>query len=426
MPILAHQPDSSNTNGSDAPRPAAYRTYKYRLYPTKEQAERLDFLLWQARKIYNGALAMRIEAFQERGEMISAYDLRDYWCAQRKVEPETYGELPYDTVDDLIRRLDKAYKAFFRRIKEGKQEAGFPRFKGRRHFNSIGYANGKGMKFVPRDEKWAILRLINVGNVRVRYHRPLPDGATIKYALIKRSKIDKWYVALQLTYEQGAAPEHAGAAVGIDVGLHHLLALSDGTIIDNPRWLRDELMQKRRLNRKLSRQKKGSGRWYDTVKAIATLDGRIAERRSYFWHTVTDMLTKRYSLIAIEDLTLDFMIKNRHLALSASDAALGTFREYLTYKCEERGVTLIAVPPAYTSQICSGCGEVAKKKLSERTHRCGSCGLELDRDVNAAINILNIATKTAVQAVQDVTQASGSYVSCERPKTSPVATGIAQ
>ncbi len=419
------------------------RTYKYRLYPNATQAERLDFLLWQGRKIYNGALAMRKEAWEQRQESISLYDLRDHWCALRKDEPDTFGLLPYDTVDDLMRRLDKAYKAFFRRVKLG-ETPGFPRFKGRDHFNSLGYKYGKGFKFWPTSDGWGKLRIANCGDIRLRYHRELPAESVIKMGLVLRNGRGQWWVAFQVEMPSAEPEPSALPAVGIDVGMVYLLALSDGTTIDNPRWYREGQQKRRALMRKLDRQRRAnnpqnynadgtaktgvltwhkSTRMKETERQLRKLEDKIKQQRWYFWHTLTDWLTSTYGFIALEDLTLDFMIENKRLAMSAHDAAFGEFWQMLDYKAAERGVTVVRVNPAYTSQTCSECGVVdAENRKTQAQFRCLSCGHEENADVNAAKNILRLGLKAPVPGARDETQASGSNVSREAQNGDAVAT----
>ena len=178
--------------------------------------------------------------------------------------------------------------------------------------------------------------------------------------------------------------------VGIDVGLHSLLALSNGTLIDNPRWLRQSLKKKRILNRKLARQKRFGSGWHKTRKQIARLDEHIANQRRDFWHKQTTALACRYRFIAVEKLNLGFMLRHGHLSLSAHDAGLGIFFDLLRYKVEKTGSHLVEVDPKHTSQVCSGCGAMVKKTLPVRRHDCPYCGLVLDRDVNAAMNILSL------------------------------------
>jgi len=400
------------------------RTYKYRLYPNQTQAELLDFMLWQGRKIYNGALAMRKELYETTGETISAYDLRDHWCAQRKVEPETFGLLPFATVDDLIRRLDKAYKAFFRRLKNGDAQAGFPRFKGRYRFNSLGYVYGSGIKLLDVRTDWAALKIMNVGNVRLRLHRPLPRNAQIKYILVLRNKLGAWYAALQLELPEPEPMPSTRPAVGVDIGLVYALALSDGTTIPAPKWYKEAQIQRRRIMRKLDRQrrannpqnfnedgtvKKGVFIWHKSTRMKATehqlhkLEDKIAQQRRYFWHTITDWLTTTYGLIAIEDLSPEFMLKNHRLAMSAQNAAFSMFWQLLDYKAAERGVKVVRVPAPYTSQTCSVCGVVdSENRKTQANFTCVACGHSENADINAAKNILNAAVSGAVLVPQGV------------------------
>jgi putative transposase len=192
-------------------------------------------------------------------------------------------------------------------------------------------------------------------------------------------------------------------AVGIDVGIKCIAATSDGVIYDNPKWLREAQRELRVKQRKLSRRKLGSNRRAKAKQEVTKLHEKIANQRSDHLHKITRELVEQYGFIAIEDLSLAFMNRNRHLALSSYDAGLGMFRSYLEYKAADAGVEVVAVNPSYTSQVCSGCGCLVPKKLSVRTHRCSDCGLELDRDVNAAVNILTKAKQTLGQSVRDVT-----------------------
>lgn len=367
------------------------RTYKYRLYPTKAQARTLDFLLWQGRTLYNAALEQRITVYKETGKGVSYYQQWAYFRDLRNANPDTLGQLNATSVQQMLRRLDKAFVAFFRRLKAG-ETPGFPRFKGRDRFHSLEYRHGDGCKL--RMGERVMLYIQNVGEVKVKYHRPLPDDAAIKHVVIKR-RAHRWYACLMLDLPDPVILEHTGPAVGIDMGLSHLLALSDGTLVENPRWLRQSLAQLRVAQRRLARRQRGSARRRKAVAQVARLHERVANQRRDFWHKLTRQLADTYSLIALEDLTLAFMTANHHLALSAHDAGLAEFQQLLAYKAEEAGTQVVTVNPAYTSQACSGCGVVVKKDLSVRVHVCPDCGLTLDRDVNAARNILMLAVNPA-------------------------------
>lgn len=215
----------------------------------------------------------------------------------------------------------------------------------------------------------------------------MPEGAVIKHVVIKRS-LGKWYVCFMLELPDVEPVRSDKPDVGIDVGLHHLLALSDGTIIDNPRWLRSNLADLRVAQRRMARRKKGGSNWRKAARQVAVLHEKVANSRREFWHQTTRQIVDTYGNIAVEDLPLAFMTRNGNLSLSAYDAALGMFRQMLAYKVESTGGQLTAVKPTRTSQICSGCSSIVVKSLSVRSHRCSDCGLVLDRDVNAACNIL--------------------------------------
>jgi putative transposase len=292
------------------------------------------------------------------------------------------------SLQQLLRRVDKAYRAFFRRLRAG-EKPGYPRFKSRSRFHSMAFKHGDGVKLYQNEKGQVRLRIQNVGEVKVKFHRPLPSGSKIKHVVIKRS-LGNWYVTLMVEFDAPSPLPPTERAVGIDMGLKSLLALSDGATMDNPRWLRGSLKRLRVLNRKLARQKKGGTNWRKTAYQLARLHGKIANQRRDFWHKTTRQLVNSYDLICIENLTLGFMTANRHLALSAHDAGLGEFRNMLAYKAEEAGRQVVSVPPQHTSQMCSGCGRLVAKSLRVRVHRCAGCGLELDRDVNAARNILTL------------------------------------
>ena len=386
------------------------RTYKYRLRPSKQQEEMLDLLFSQARTLYNAALEQRITVYQETSRGINYPTQWDHFRDLRNNNPDSFGMLNATSLQQMLRRLDKSFTAFFRRLKAG-ETPGFPRFKGRHRFKSVEYRYGDGCKLRMKDSGQMRFYIQNVGKIKVIYHRPIPEGALIKHAVVKRVN-GKWYVFLMLELpEPKSKPVSKGSAIGIDMGLKSLLATSEGFLFDNPQWLRETLSRLRIAQRRVSRRKKGSKRWYKAIKQVARLHEKIANQRNDYWHKVTRALAQSHSLIAIEDLNLIFMNRNRHLALTSHDAGLGIFTQLLAYKVEETGCQLVVVDPAYTSQICSGCGEIDEKALSVRVHNCHHCGLELDRDVNAARNIRDRAFKPLGPSGQDGTWAAAPSVS---------------
>jgi putative transposase len=372
------------------------RTYQYRLYPTKAHAAALDTLLETGRQFYNYALQYRRERWEESRHHVTYNEQAALWRDWRNETPDEnpLRLLNMSAGQQLLRRLDKAYQGFFRRIKAG-ETPGHPRFKGKPRFRSLEYKHGDGCKLGADTQGRMLFYVQNVGEIKIKYHRPLPAGCTIKHVVIKRS-LRKWHICLQLELTGAYTPQRpVNNPAGIDMGLLSLLATADGGTLDNPRWMRQAQADLRVKQRQLARRKKSGHRRHKAAFQVARRHEKIANQRRDFWHKETRKLTDKYDLIAIEDLTLQFMTQNGHLALSAHDAALGQFQQLLAYKAEEAGTPVIAVNPQHTSQVCSGCGVLVPKELKVRTHDCPHCGLILDRDVNAARNILNLVLRSA-------------------------------
>ena len=370
----------------------ALLTYQYRLYPRRAEKQRLDTLLYQGKLVYNFALEVCKNTYEATGEHVKAVSLWQHFRDWRNSVPEADRYLNASSLQHLLRRLDKAYAAFFRRLKEG-DKAGHPRFKSRERFNSVEYTYGDGVKLV-QDNQRVLLYVQRIGSLKVKFHRSLPTGAVIKHVAIKR-KASGWYVNLQLEVPTPEFVPNGQPPVGGDVGLLRLLTLSDGTEIDNPRWLRRSLSKLRRAQRRLSRRQQGSNRRRKARQQVALLHEHVAHTRRDFWHKVTTALVNTYGAIALETLNLNFMLRNGHLSLSAHDAGLGMFYALLDSKAANAGCTVMRVDPAYTSQKCSACGCLVEKDLSVRVHDCPRCGLSIDRDLNAARNIFKIAFEYA-------------------------------
>ncbi len=315
------------------------RTYKFRLRPTKKQGYLLDRLFGQMQAVYNDALNERREAWKRSRRSVTYVQQWNRMRDERHALPDEMGMLNASSIQQMLRRVDKAYQSLY------KGRAGHPRFKNSKRFRSVEYRHGDGCKL-----KSDRLYIQNIGQIKVILHRDIPDGATIKHVVIKRS-LGKWYVCLMLELPDVAPIQSDRPDVGIDVGLYHLLALSDGTIIDNPRWLRQNLAALRVSQRRLSRRKKGGSNWRKAARQVAVLHEKVANSRREFWHQTTRRIVNDYGNIAIEDLRLAFMTRNGNLSLSAHDAALGAFRQMLEYKAESAGTQVIAVRPARTSQI---------------------------------------------------------------------------
>ncbi len=406
------------------------KAFKYRLYPNKATEKRLYFVLNRCRELYNAALSERKDAYQfhqrmtlsrneETGQVIAAtmiatlqvktvtyYDQQNALPEiKHELRPE-YEEMAAHVLQDVLRRLDKAFKNFFRRMQNG-QQPGFPRFQGRNRYNSFTYPDGAGWKLDVCSEKKGLLHLTKIGDITVKLHRPI-EG-TIKTVTIKR-EVDQWYVTCSCEVPEPEKLPLSSEDVGIDLGVTHLATLSNGEMIEHPRNFRRAKKTLGKRQQALSRKKKGSHRRERARRLIGKAHRKIRNQRRDFLHKHSRQLVNRYQVLVFENVQVSSLVRRpkpkqdeqgRYLPNGAAakgglntsilDAGWGTFVSMCTVKAAWAGRTLIKVSPHYTSQRCSGCGQVRKKDLSERWHTC-DCGTELDRDVNAAINILRLGT----------------------------------
>lgn len=208
---------------------------------------------------------------------------------------------------------------------------------------------------------------------------------------------NQWYACFSVEFEPAPVPV-PDASIGIDVGINAFAVLSDGTVIENPKHLRKAEKKLMRKQRRLSARKKGSANRRKARKVVAKIHRKIRNQRADFHHKLSRAIVDRYGLIAVEDLNIQGMVRNHHLAKSISDAGWGQFLNFLAYKAENAGCRVAKVTARYTSINCSGCGEQVDKTLADRIHACPFCGLVLDRDHNAAINILNRAGTAPINA----------------------------
>ncbi len=354
------------------------RAYKYRIYPNQEQQRRLEETLTTCRFLYNDALAARIAAYKEEGKSLS-YVQQAGLLTQTKNEWQRAVHV--NVLQDTLRRLEKSYQSFFRRVKAG-EKAGFPRFKPTQRYNSFTFV-ATGFKLL-EDSR---LRLSKIGDIRIVLHRE-PEGKIKTCSLIRNA--DHWYAVLTCECEKELSfCEFPAAVIGVDVGLHHFATLSTGETIENPRCFRASEKKLARLQKSLSRKKKGSRNRHKARTKVARCHRKIRNQRNDFLHKESAKLAKTYGTIVFEKLNIKGMVKNHHLAKSISDAGWSQFITFTTYKAESAGGRVELVDARNTSQDCSGCGAKVPKPLSQRTHSCPSCGLVLDRDLNASLNILN-------------------------------------
>ena len=374
------------------------KTYEYRAYPTTKQ--RKLFTVWLAllRSIYNQALTWRIEAYQTAGLTVK-------WTTQAnalpdlKQESEAYAGLHSDILQDAIRRLDKAYKAFFRRAQNG-EAPGFPRFKGEGRYRSMTFSHLSKQLIRDLHRKFAKVVVPKVGHLKIRYHRPLPDGKIKNLTILKRAS--GWYVTICVEVPDPVeVPIHT--TIGVDVGLNSFVVDSEGQHIPNPRYYREAEKKLGKHQHVLARRTKGSNRRSKQREIIARTHERIANQRNDFQFKAAHRILQRCDEVAVENLTIKNMLKNHYLAKSISDAGWGNFRLKLQSKAASAGKQFTKVKPHHTSQKCSGCNEVVPKKLSDRIHACPHCNLVLDRDLNAAINIKKAAVALRGGTVDSIT-----------------------
>ncbi|SDX61433.1 putative transposase, partial [Marininema mesophilum] len=350
------------------------KAYKFKLEPTTLQVEHIESTLNLCRWLYNTALEQRKFTYKHRN-ISTRYSMQQNELPQLKKELPVFKQVQSQVLQDVLRRLDKAFQAFFRRLKTG-DKAGYPRFRGKNRYNSFTYPQSG---FLLEDQ---FLKLSKIGKVRIKCHRQM-KGKVKTCSII--SKNGKYYACFSCKVEPVA--HQAGGRVGIDLGVKHLAITSDGKFFDPPKYLRKSERKLKQLQRNVSRRKKGSNRRKKAVALLAKMHEYIANQRKDTAHKISRYLVDHYDLIAFEDLHISGMVKNHKLAKSIVDAGWDQLVRFTNYKAEYAGKKVIQVDPTNTTQACSACGQIVKKELKDRVHRC-SCGYTEDRDINAAKNIL--------------------------------------
>jgi putative transposase len=396
------------------------KSFQYRLYPTKQQQRLLERQLEECRWLWNTLLTERKQAWQERHETVDYYEQKAELPGLKAGERPSLTEVHSQVVQDVVLRLRKAFDAFFRRLKAG-ETPGYPRFRGRGRYDSLTYPQwDNGVKLSAGGKR---LFLSKVGDVKLIDHRLL-EGAP-KTATIQRTATGKWFVTISCEWEPTPLPP-TGQWVGIDVGLATFATLTQGAPIENPRFFRQEEQALAKAQRKYQvaldahnakradvtqRVKQAQsdlderGVWecvrqdaeeqaiwkhrQKWRKVVARTHERARWKREDFAHQKSRRIINEFDLIVIEDLSVRNMVQNGRLAKSIADAAWSQFADLIACKAAWADRRYMAVNPAYTSQDCSGCGQrKTDVKLSDHVYHCVSCGLVIDRDRNAARNIL--------------------------------------
>ena len=372
------------------------RTFRYPLKPNRAQELVLEEQLHFCQQLYNAALQERRDAYCRQHKSISRYAQQKSLTILRAEDEET-RKIPVVVARSALHRVDEAYKGFFRRCKSG-EKPGFPRFRSRDRYDSFSVhgTESRDVRVVGQH-----VHLPKIGPVRFKKYRPIVGE--ILTVTVKRSSRG-WYVSF--VCDVGDAPEKVAVrpdrVTGIDLGLKVFATLSNGDGVPNPRFFRRSEEKLARRQQALARKKRGSSSRRRAKVLVARAYDHIKNQRLDHARKTAKVLFDYYDLIAYEDLNIRGMVSSLdgRLAKSINDVAWSTFIRCLALKAESAGKHLIAVDPRGTTQRCSGCETVVKKTLSDREHRCTnpSCGLVLDRDHNAAINILALGHQSVVEA----------------------------
>lgn len=358
------------------------RSYKFRLFTTATQETALAEMLGGFCDLYNACLQQRIEAYQRRGVSLRYGNQAAELKAVRAVDERLSG-YSFSAEQQVLRRLDKAFSAFFVRVRRG-GKAGFPRFRAKAQYDSADFRVGDGLT-IRKSQRLGIVGI--PGEIKVRWHRDLPAEAKVAAAVISRS-CGKWYVCFQVELPEAASVERPFTPVGIDLGLTSLVALSNGETVATPQYTRIASKRLRRLQRAVSRCKRGSKRRSKAKLRVARHSARTANQRRDFAHKLSRSLVCRFSHIAFEDLNIKGLAAGM-LAKSVHNAGWQQLISFMTYKAENADGHTEGVRPHGTTIDCSACGEPVPKTLRDRVHICPACGLVLCRDHNAALNVLN-------------------------------------
>jgi putative transposase len=377
------------------------KAYKFRVYPTKKQVGKLEWMLRRCKELYNAALQERRDAYKMCGISVSYRTQADQLPAIKKLREE-YSDLHSQVLQDVLKRLDKAFQAFFRRVMNG-EKPGYPRYKSGDRYHSLTYPQG-GFEIVHGTR----LHLSKIGHMKIKLHRD--TRGKIKTCTIKKEG-EQWYAILTCEYTFDAATTFhpSEEEIGIDLGVKVFAMLSTGEPIENPRHYRMEEEKLQEAHRSINRRKPRSHRRNRAKKELSRLYRKVRNRRRDFHHKESRKLVNRYRVIVFEDLQIQNLTATpkpkqdeetgKYLPNGASakaglnksilDAGWGSFVHLCASKAEEAGGTVVKVPPHHTSQVCHRCGTMVPKDLSVRWHSCPQCGVELDRDHNSALEVLH-------------------------------------
>ena len=408
---------------------AIVRTYRVRLYPSRAGHKALDQQFRAQCTLYNAALQHRRDAYRMAGKSITRAQQSKELTLVRADDPE-YAAVNRTIQIATLRRLDRAFQAFFKRVKNG-ETPGFPRFKPFRRWKTLVCDNNvqaRSMVKIGEDGKGA-LRIKGLPVMPFKANRNLPPiGNLAELRVCRTARRLEAHLVFASDVDLPAAPNPPERPVGLNMGVHFQVGVSDGTLIPGRR---EDLRRTKRLQRRVSRAKKGSNGRRRKVRALSKERQRQADQRKGAAHELSARLVKDYDFIAVEDLSIKQMTRSGRgtvdnpgelVGLRAEwnrgvlDQAWGDLTAKLTYKAESAGTGFVLVDPAFTTQDCSRCSARVPKAIGARTHYCPSCGLNIVKDLNSARNVLRLGlvaqvgggNLAAVQAVRLLTESIGT------------------
>lgn len=346
--------------------------FRYRIYPSQKQIIKLNKSLSDCCFIYNKLLESKVNAYKKNKTNLTQFDLN-------KLAKDFDAPIHSQVKQNISKRINYAFQHFFRRVKEKKGKAGFPRFKNLNRYKSITYPQS-GFKLLP-DKR---IFVSQIGNIPIVLHR-VPKGK-LKTFCIKKTALG-WFAIFSCENVPVKSIEVSNNHIGIDVGIENFAVLSNGERIENPKLLKKSEKKLSKFQRRLSRKKKGSKNRRKSRFKVAKLHQRIFNQRNDFLHKTSFSIIKQFKIISVEKLQIKNMVKNNYLAKSINDASWGSFLQMLFYKVEKTGGQLVRINPKNTSRTCSKCGNIQDMPLSNRKFKCLKCGFVCHRDLNASLNI---------------------------------------
>lgn len=362
-------------------------TYKYRLFPNRSQEKILNSWLDECRFLYNHFLEERKKSWGNNKKSLNYYDQATDLPKLKRIYPNLKNV--YSTVlQNVAVRIDLAFQSFFRRCKTG-ENPGFPRFKGENQYDSVTFPQFEYGNYLEND----YIKISKIGKIYFKKHREIQGK--IKTVTIKKTPTNKWFIYFTTAYEKKIKVKKSCKSVGLDVGVTTFATLSDKNAIQNPRFFEKEQKELAKIQRKIDKQIKSKQKikWKDR-KRRARVYERINNKRKEFGHKESNKLINKYKTICIEDIKINKLIQRRWCSKQISDASWGMFFDILKFKAASAGREVIKVNPAYSSQTCHKCGTRTVHELKDRVFNCSNCGLSMDRDLNAAHNILRLGIQS--------------------------------